>query len=537
MSSAGAPQVANSVLGVLRRYWWFLALVLAIALGATYFITKQQTPTYSASTTVTLRTNETLPLFPLASTGPEELKRGSAVEELYTATPEFLDVVREQTPKGVSVRTRSASSELIFTARGEDPEAVAEAANIWADTYIQERHKSVLAELDEDAQFVQSQIDELDSQRSELRTELDALEELIESTTDADQVSRLLVQRSALEQSLAGDLDPLNQQIANFKRELASFELIGKFLDSDDVSARVLKPASVPSSPVSPNLLRNLALGGLLGSALGFGLPYLRETLRDKVDERDDIVTAASLGVLASIPSFSAKSPTAIESIDRPSSQATEHYQALLTAIEFAAIDDPLRSILFTSAEPGEGKTTTAVNVAALASQFMNVLLIDADMRRPSIHKITELSNRSGLANVLEGGAEFFEVRQRFSRNDTSFDVLTSGPAVDDPALLLRGQAWSDLLDQLFLYDLVVVDGPPVLAVTDALLIGRAVDAQALLVRSGTTDRSTLADASELLSTNGTRTLGAVVNRASLNSSSYRYYGKYRSDDPVLTEA
>lgn len=515
----------TSILEVLRRYWWFMAVVTIVALGATYAFTQQQTPTYAASTRVLLRTNETLPLFPLSATAPEALRRSAEVELLYTTSPEFTEAVRRNAPAGVSVSTRAGSSELVFTARGEDPESVAEAANLWASTYVTERHSAVLAEQSESAEFVRAQLEDLDAERTMVRAELEIIEGLIDEASDPEQVSRLLVQKVTLESALQSELVPLDQQISDLRRQLSNFEFIDRFMDTEEISARVLREARTPTSPVSPNLLRNLAVGGFLGMAVGFALPWARLALSDTIGQRTDISAAAALPVLAAVPSYEHESDRSIEVLERPTSIATEHYQALLTAIEFASIGQPARSVLFTSAVPGEGKTTTAINVAALAAQYLNVIVVDADMRRPSVHEVTGLSNKTGLCDVLAGRANFRDVRQSFSHGTTSFDVITAGPTGQDPARLLRRDAWKELVEQLYLYDLVVVDGPPVLAVTDALLLGRAVDGQVLLVRFGSTERKTLAAAAELLSTNGSRTLGAVVNRTVANQGGYQYYG------------
>ena len=148
-------------------------------------------------------------------------------------------------------------------------------------------------------------------------------------------------------------------------------------------------------------------------------------------------------------------------------------------------------------------------------------------MRRPRVHHMLGVSNSVGLSDVLAGEATRRDARQVFERDGIRFDVITSGSKVQDPALLLRGDRWTSLADELFLYDLVIIDAPPVLAVTDAVLIGRAVKGQILLTRLGATKRSDLAEAAKLLATNGSRSLGVVVNRDQESPGKYSYYGQY----------
>jgi len=528
---SGALEAGRSLLDAVRRYWWFTGLIVLVALAATFAITKQQTETYQASARVLLRTNATADLFPLASSGPEDLLRNPDIEQFYTQSTEYISTVQDETPDGVQVSARATENELVFTARGAEPEEVAEAANLWAQGYIDARHADVVAENDEGIAFAESTILELEAERSDLRSEIDALEDLIDETTDSDQISRLLAQQVVLEQTLQPQLAPIDQQIADFRRQLGNFNLLVRFLDEPEAAARLTGEAGVPSSPVSPNLVRNLLVGGLLGLGLGVALPYLRYSLVDRISGSSGISHATGLPVLSSVPNFAHESDQSVEVLDHPSSPASEHYQGLMTAIDFASIAEPIQSIFFTSAAPGDGKTTTAVNVAALASKYMNVILIDADMRRPSVHHIVDRPNFRGLSDVLAGTTSWSDARQTFERNGATFDVLTAGSAVKDPALMLRGGAWRDLIEDLFLYDLVVIDGPPVLAVTDALLIGRAADAQVLLVRSERTSRRDLVEAAGLLAGNGSRSIGVVLNREDTGKGSYQYYGTYKSED------
>lgn len=520
----------RSQLFVVRRYWWFTAAVLVVALGVTFVLTQRQERIYSASAQVLLRTTATTDRFPFSTSGPRSLARVPENEQLFSQSLEFTSVANELSPPGVSVTSRVSGDLLVFTARGTEPADVAEAATAWADFYVAEQYDRFTTRTYDDIAFLNDQIAELQAERDVIRADVIDLENRLEATNDNDQYTRLLSQKVSMETLLQPQLGPIDQQIASFTRELSDLELTTRFLDEPLASARIERTARVPTSPVSPNLFRNLAVGALAGLALGISLPYLRHALDDKVDDEDDIEVIADLPVLGSIPVFEPGTNHSIEVLERPQSFGSARYQAVLTAIEFASVAEPLSSLLVTSAVPGEGKTTTSVNLAALASRYKNVLLIDGDMRRPTVHKYLGETNDVGLSDVLQGHADVFDVRRTFEWPGTSFDVVVAGPPVEDPALLLRGDAWAKTLASLFLYDLIIVDGPPVLAVTDALLLGGAVDGQVVVSRSGSTKQEDLADATELLASNGARRLGVVVNRDRGATRRHTYYDSYSSE-------
>jgi capsular exopolysaccharide synthesis family protein len=529
--SAKASVDLRSQLAIVRRYWWFTAMVLVAALVATFVLTQRQERIYSSSARVVLRTSTTATSFRFSSTGPRELSRTAENEASFAQSASFRAQARELSPSGVSVGVQAKDDLLVFTGRGTEPAAVAEAATTWAELYVVEQYAAFLTRISDDIEFLETTILELRTESDLIRSEVAELESLLEVTTDSDQFARLLSQKVSIEALLQPQLGPIDQQIASFTRELADLGRITLFLDEPLASARLGNAASVPTSPVSPNVLRNLLTGAFLGLALGMSIPFVWHALSDKIGDTDDVMEISQQSILGVVPAFESADAYAIEVLERPTSFASAQYQSVLTAIEFAAIANPITSMLFTSALPGEGKTTTAVNIAALASKHRNVLLIDADMRRPKVHLYAQERNDVGLTDVLMGEADPFDVRKTFERNGTKFDVLTAGRKVEDPAMLLRGEVWSDLLADQFMYDLIVVDAPPVLAVTDSLLAGQPTDGQIILSRSDVSKREDLSEAMRLLATNGTRSLGVVINHERPRRSRYADYDAYSSED------
>ena len=519
------PREARTLLVVLRRYWWFIVVVTAVALIGTYFLTERQERTYQSTATVLLRTSESEFLFPFSESAPSAFLRNDVAERLYANSPAFRAEARALAPANTRVSIQAASPRLHFASRGGSAAAVAEAATIWAQTYLVSRQADIERATNDELDFLNRAIEELEEALAELRVDIERFDELLDSTTDGDEYARLLAQRVSLENLLQPQLDPVEQELAALRSDRASLSQRTRFF-GPEVGALLETPAPVPSRPVSPNVTRNLLLGGALGLMLGTALPFVRVTAAGKIESREEVKESTALVTLANIPRYRMQSDTAIEVLDRPSSIASAQYQALLTAIEFHSSDEPINELMVTSAVSGDGKTTVAVNLASLAAQYLNVLLIDGDMRRPNVYERVGIPNDIGLADVLRG-ANVADVRHTIHRDGTSFDVLAAGVPDSDPALLLRGTRWSEVVNGLFLYDLVIVDAPPVLAVTDALLLGSPVDAQILVTRTRGTRRDELSEASDLVSRNNTRTLGVVVNQESSGRGKYSYYGAY----------
>jgi protein-tyrosine kinase len=211
-----------------------------------------------------------------------------------------------------------------------------------------------------------------------------------------------------------------------------------------------------------------------------------------------------------------------------PKSPISEQYRTIRTNIQFSTVDEAIRSIVVTSTAPGEGKSTTVSNLAVVfAQQGKKVLLIDADLRKPTTHYTFQLLNTKGLTNVLTKQIHFHEAVQ-----DTvmeNLNILTSGPIPPNPSELLASNAMKQLLKEAYkLYDLVLFDSPPILAVTDAQVLANLSDGSIMVTSSGFTDRDAAVKAKELLENAKSKLLGAILNNKQVNEKSYYYYYSYK---------
>lgn len=219
-----------------------------------------------------------------------------------------------------------------------------------------------------------------------------------------------------------------------------------------------------------------------------------------------------------------------------PKSPISEAFRTLRTNIQFSNIDGQLKTILFTSAGPGEGKSSTVANMAvALAQTGKNVLVIDADLRNPSQHKVFGLHNREGLSTTLISNFECLEHVQP-SRQE-SLDVLAAGPIPPNPAELLGSKRMKQLLQEAVeAYDIVLIDTPPTIAVTDSSVLAQIVDGVVLIISSGEVSRDYALRAKEQLEKVGAKIIGAVLNKVEMKSKEhyyYYYYGEGHSKKPM----
>ncbi|WP_353949002.1 CpsD/CapB family tyrosine-protein kinase [Sporolactobacillus sp. Y61] len=214
----------------------------------------------------------------------------------------------------------------------------------------------------------------------------------------------------------------------------------------------------------------------------------------------------------------------------KPKSTTAEQYRTIRTNIDFSHVDSDLKTIMFTSAGPGEGKSTTAANVATvMAQQGKRVLLIDADMRKPTMHYTFRLINTQGLTTLLTKRTTFDETIQK-TEVENLF-ILTSGPIPPNPAELLSSVVMESFIKHaLTLFDTVIIDTPPVLAVTDAQILANLCDGTVLVVRSGETEKEAALKAKDLLSKAKAKVLGVVLNGKPISKSDSHYYYYYGND-------
>jgi capsular exopolysaccharide synthesis family protein len=302
------------------------------------------------------------------------------------------------------------------------------------------------------------------------------------------------------------------------------------------VKATVARQASPPQSADAPGTGLIVVLGLIIGVVLGIGVAVVRESMDTSVKSAEDLQGAAGLPALATVRRDpAAKSQPIIQG--GAAGARPESFRQLRTNLQYADIDHRPRTILVTSAVAGEGKTSVAGSLAVtMARQGRSVCLIDGDLRQPKVAEYLGVVGEVGLTTVLVERAALREVLQPAAAD---LAVLTSGAVPPNPSELLGTERMSRVLDDLAAnYDTVLIDTPPVLPVTDAAVLARAVDGVIMVVRSGKTTRTQLAEAAAELRNVGVRVLGGVLNMApSARGKAYGYGYGYGAAARVATES
>jgi succinoglycan biosynthesis transport protein ExoP len=357
----------------------------------------------------------------------------------------------------------------------------------------------------------------------------------------AQQVSAFAPTDTVIIQVTVTDTSPVRaQQIANAigqQLATAASDLSPRRQDgSQAVKATIVAPAQVPTDAASPNVLRNLAAGLILGLLLGIAVAILRRLLDTKIRNETDLEQVTDVPVLGVVPfdADAAAHPVVIR--DDPLSVRAEAVRRLRTNLQFVEAAQHARSVVVTSSIPGEGKSTAALNLAAsLSDAGLNVVLVDADLRRPSLAGYVGIEGSVGLTTVLIGEANLDDVLQPWG--DSSLRVLPSGQVPPNPSELLGSGAMADVLDQLTeRFDMVVLDSPPLLPVTDGAILGRMAGTTLVVVGADRLHRSQLSAALESLTTAGVSVAGLVLNKvAPQDFGPYEYGDAYmkRSDQTV----
>jgi polysaccharide biosynthesis transport protein len=293
------------------------------------------------------------------------------------------------------------------------------------------------------------------------------------------------------------------------------------------VQLAVVERASVPSSPISPRTTVNIALGALIGLAIAVGFALLREVLDTRIrNERDvrAVTDAPLLGAIAFDPK--AKQRPLIVHAD-PLSPRSESFRTLRTNLQFIEVDDASRSLVVTSATPGEGKSTTTANLAiALADSGQTVILVDADLRKPKVAEYMNVDGGVGLTDVLIGRADLVDAVQQWGTK--SLYVLPAGQIPPNPSELLGSKAMATLLKELQAeFDWVLFDAPPLLPVTDAAVLSKHVESVVIIASAGKATKHQLETAVQLLETVDSELSGVVLTMVPTRGADAYGYGHY----------
>jgi succinoglycan biosynthesis transport protein ExoP len=499
-------------IALLRQWWWLLILAGLLGASIAFAVSKFTVPVYAASASLWIdegKVGQTT-LNDL-NTSEKQAKTYAQLLVQHPVLEEAANALKVPVPldRQIKVTAITGTSLLDLTIESTDPQLAADFANILPEIFRQQNLKRETERFSIANEDIQKQLIAIEQQ-------IAANEVKLEKATNAATESRL-------QSALAQDRQTRQTLLSNYAQlQLAASQSV--------TNITVTEPAVVPTQPVRPNVRNNTLIGAVLGLFLAiavlFGIDYLDDTFKspDAVQSHLDL---SVLGTLLKLPDESADNlPIAIV---QPRAPATEAYRILRTNIQFSSLDKPLQRILITSSGPGEGKSTIASNLAVvLAQEGRKVILVDCDLRKPTIHKRLKVANRYGVSDLMLQSS-FENLNDFLLETDVpTLKLLTTGAIPPNPAEMLSSEKMERLLTALQgVADVLVIDAPPVSLVTDAMILARKVDGVLLVVDAVSTKVKAAAHAVEQLHRGAANVFGVALNRLDLKKKGYYYYGGY----------
>jgi len=467
-------------------------VVVASALAGSFL----QRPVYQGTAQILLQPRSTESPFDEQTGQRSDPARAVETEiQVMKSEPVRAEVERQlgAVPK-VSATPVGQTDIIEVKAENTDPQQAAAIANAYANAYIGFRRKQAVDDVLAASTEIQRKVTDLQRQTDAIR---------VPSPTAQNPNPASPPEREAL----------IEQQVL-FKQRLSQLQVDAALKTG---GAQLVTSASAPSSPIKPTPVRSGAVALAVGLIFGVGLAFLFEYLDDTIKGKDDLERATqglpTVGLIPAVPGWRDRKRPVLVSLNGSKGPAAEAYRSLRTSIQFMGLDNPLRTIQVTSASAGEGKTTTIVNLAvALAQAGQNVVIVSCDLRRPRVHDFFGMTNAVGFTSVLLGEVPVSSATNKVNGIE-GLKVVVSGPIPPNPSELLAGRRTVEALAALQAEaDVVLIDSPPILPVTDAAVLASRVDATLLVAAAGKTTRRELHRAHEVLRQVDARLIGTVLN-------------------------
>jgi len=516
----------KQVLRSARRWWWIVILCPAMFCTLAFLYTQRQPPMYSAQAKLFVDPsgdgqydyNSILSAERLTKTYQKLVKN----REVLSAVIESLQL--QLTPDELAGQVSSTADGdtqlLLISVIGTDPELAARIANevaIQFSTYVRETSTS------SDGQT----LEQIDSTIAQIEAEI---------TTAEVKIAELQAGPNASSQSVLDQIATLNATLDQLRPTYATLITTRSEIQLRQAIAvdpvRVYETAFPPTAPFSPNLVVNLILAMIGGLIIASGFVILLEYLDNTVKMNADFVEMTGGPMLATINVVSKLTPgrRQLFVLDQPKGGAAESIRLLRTNIEFASATREIATLGVTSPNPGEGKSTVAANLAVtLAQAGFVTALVDADLRRPTLHRLFETGNDRGLSTLLTMPDRPWTWASRETMVP-NLSVIPAGPLPPNPADLLSLERLRQILGEMrTTFDVIVIDTPPILAVSDPLIIAAHVDGMIIVAAGGKTRLDALRRAAQTLHSGAIRVIGVVINQQSSKSKDGYYYTEYHA--------
>lgn len=523
---------------IIRKWLWLVLLTTMLATAAGYLYSLRITPLYRAQTTILLgRTLEDAQALDSLGSRSNALQSTTDLAQVYAllaTQPQILEATAEEVrwPGNwqslfFKVVARSPGNQMLtISVTDDDPVMAQSLANeVTRQLILQGPIGTQRSATEGQRAFLSSQLQELQNQIESAQKSLTTLSNQAALESDPLKLADLNSRAAALQ-----------SRISDSQKNYASLSLL--LSSGSNLFVTVLAAAQVPSVPISPNITQNVLFAALAGLVLSGGAILLFEYLDDSIKSADDtqrILDLSTLATIVHIPKVKKPLDNLI-TLKHPRSPISEAYRVLRTNLRSAGLETSSTTLLVTSGSPREGKTTTAANLGVIFAQSgQRVILLDSDLRRPSLHKVFDLPNQVGLGSLfLDETTPLQTVLQ--STPIAGLRVMTSGPVPPNPAEALDSKRMGEILSALQTQcDIVVLDSPPVLAVADGSILSAHSAGAILVVDANHTRADACRLAVEALNKTKTKLYGVVLNNLKLGRTQgygyYHYYYSYASSN------
>ncbi|MEM9891865.1 MAG: polysaccharide biosynthesis tyrosine autokinase [Actinomycetota bacterium] len=522
---------------VRRRWLWAVVPVaLLVALAALYTI--NQAPTYQATARVLLADSAAQRTLDPSSQNTGFLTRELSNEISLAKSDRVEELIlneRGELPT-VAITAESSADVLVFRATADTDNGAAADANLWANAYVQVKRDEAVANITAATDSLQTRLEQLRTERQELRAPLDSLDRRITLTEDPEEAAALQREYDRLADDLSYELQIVTGQAEATVASLNDLELQAEL--SAFGEARIIQVAAPPEQPSNATLGRNLPLAAIVGLMMGVALALLVDSRDRTIKSAADIQAMTDLPVLATIPKADRRRKTKIElaTMVEPDGVFADGYHKLRSALEFISFDRNVSSIMVTSAAASEGKSTTSSNLAlALSSVGKRTLLVDVDFRRGRVHKIFGFDRTPGITDFVLNDASPESISRHVASKDSRLWAVPTGSTPPNPASFVGTPRFLNTIDWLSgEADVAVFDAPPLLAVSEAHTLGKHVDVVVLTAMAGKTTSDDLGEVIAELRMVGANIAGVVLIGVSDADSYARYrdyYTRNRTDE------
>ncbi len=507
----------------LRRWWWLLLGATLIAALSSFVATLRQPPIYQSLTTLMIgqvitNPNPTTAEFNLSQQLAENYAEIANREPVRIATMEALGLTKLPDYRATALPD-GQFIEIVVT--DTFPERAQAVATELANQLIMRSPTGSQSEEQARMEFIQNQLDNLEIQITATEDEIVRLREALGEMDSARQIADTQLQINALEAKLSDLQTIYTDLLANTQSGALN-------------TISVIEPAYKPSRPIGPNKVLTVLLAAAIGLSLAIAAAYILDYLDDTIKNAEDVERLTDAPIIGTLSEMDIENVGALYVAENPRHPMVEEIRSLRANLEFAGVDQPLKTLFVSSADKEDGKTSVAANLAVVMSQAeKNVVIVDADLRRPNVHNFFGLPNNYGLSDVFRGKLNIEDVIKEWPGGSVS--VVTAGDPPPNPAELLGSKKMEHILESLKRKaDFIIIDGPPFI-VADAPVISSKVDGVLVVIRIGYTHEPAITAMVEQIDRSHAKIVGIALNRIPPKGIGYytanRYYASYYGNE------